>query len=820
MVKNKNRDEFSPATKRAIERQGHGHCSNPMCRRLTSGATSDAKGEIRIGEAAHICAAARGGPRYNENMTSEERSSADNGIWLCEVCARAVDSKDSIFTVQQLHEWKRRTNEDSWRSVVHNVPFGPGMQPPTPDELRDRLRAAAAADLAIFRRSSKWPGTTVALTLKIEFLGEPLTTRALANAVSTFDDLILVAAPGMGKTTTIFQIAEAVVDTGKGTPLIVPLGDWSTSTDGLLASILKRPAFEGISEADFRSVAAKPGVVLLLDGWNELDAGSRERARVQIANLKAELPELGLVISTRKQALDIPFGGTRVDLLPLGDEQQMAIARAMRGKDGERLVDQAWRTEGLRDLVTIPLYLTALLSLREGVPFPKTKEEVLRRFVEAQEQESGHASALQAVTGGFQRDYLDGLAVFATSTANTSVSDVNARKSVSETTRLLVEDGQLSFVISQPDVLLNGLVSNHVLVHSGDAPGYSFQHQLFQEWYASHQVERAMLQAVSDPMVRERLKFDMLDQRPWTEAVLFAVERVARGDAAQQAACSEAILAAFEIDPILAADMIFRVTDGVWTQIAANIRDFAHRWHAPGKLDRAVRFMITSGRPEFLDLLWPLLTHQDSQIHLGALRAAGTFRPSVLGNDAADGIAALSPEVRKNVLHEIAMNSGMDGLDLATAVAKKDNDPEVKALVLDALWFRRADRHVVDLMGDADDATYDIVVSRGHIGDVADDAIRARLEAARAKRRAAGETAADRLGVLLYAQDHGDVAAEMTKLIADMDIDGNDRSLLHLLYEIRQHFPRALADGLIRRLREGRGLFYGADDIWQPRLSL
>src|SRR5690606_12205180 len=147
--------------------------------------------------------------------------------------------------------------------------------------------------------------------------------------------------------------------------LIVPLGDWATEGGALLASILKRPAFNGISEQDFRAVATKPGVVLRLAGWNELDAAARARARVQITALKAELPELGLVISTRKQALDIPFGGTRVDLLPLDDEQQMEIARGMRGEAGVQLVDQAWRTAGVRDLVTIPLYLTALLSLPE-----------------------------------------------------------------------------------------------------------------------------------------------------------------------------------------------------------------------------------------------------------------------------------------------------------------------------------------------------------------------------------------------------------------------------------------------------------------------
>jgi hypothetical protein len=813
MAKKNNRDEFTPKTKRAIERQARGHCSNPGCRRLTRAATSDGKEEINIGEAAHICAAAPGGPRYDPNMTPEQRRSPENGIWLCNVDAEAVDSKDSKFTVEELREWKRRTNEDSWRSIMHNVPYGPGMQAPTPNELRDRLRAAAAADLAVFRRTAKWPATTVALTLMVRHVNEPLSTRALANAVTTLDDLILVAAPGMGKTTTFFQVAEGILEIGNGTPLIVPLGDWATDNDPLLSSVLKRPAFSGISEADFRAMASNPGVVLLLDGWNELDSAARKRARVQITNLKAELPELGLVISTRKQAIDFPFAGTRVDLLPLDDKQQMEIARTMRGEGGAKLVDQAWRTAGVRDLVTIPLYLTALLSLPEDAPFPTTKEEVLRRFVAAHEQEARRAAALHATAGGFQQNYLDGLAIFATTAANTSITDGNARRSITSTARLLLDDGQLTIITTQPDTVLDTLVSNHVLMRSGDMPGYSFQHQQFQEWYASHHVERLMVQAVGDAAARDRLKADVLDQRQWEEAILFAVERTARGDAAQKVACGAAILAAFEIDPILAAEMIYCATDEVWMPISAQIRGLAARWHKPGTVDRAVRFMITSGRPEFGDLLWPLFTHENDQIQFAALRAAKRFRPSVLGSDAPKRIAALPPEIRKNILQEIVTESGMDGLNLATVIAKNDGDPDVKAAVVDALAFRRADRHIADLLSDAGDATYDILAEKGHIDDIPVESVQKGLAAARARQKAAGGSERQRLRAILYGKRNGNRDAEVADIVAEIQIDGPQDGGLHLLYEMQTHFPKGLADGLLRRVCENRPLFYGADDM-------
>jgi hypothetical protein len=461
---------------------------------------------------------------------------------------------------------------------------------------------------------------------------EPATSSALATAVMSLDDLILVAPPGMGKTTTVFQIAVGVLANGCGTPLVVQLGDWATECSAVLGSILKRPAFRGISEDDFRAVAAHAGVLLLLDGWNELDADARARARVQVAALKAELPELGLVISTRRQALDVPFVGTRVDLMPLNEEQQMQIATSMQGEAGARLVDQAWRTAGRRELVTIPLYLTALLSLPENEPFPTTKEQVLRHFVAVHETEARRAEVLRAVAQGLQQDYLDGLAVFATRTANTAIADSSARRSIFETAAGLVANGQIT-IKPQPDAVLDVLVSNHMLMRPGDTPGYSFQHQQFQEWCASHFVERRIMAAVADPAECEALKAEILDFPAWEEPILFAVERLARGDTPQRAACGKAILAAFEIDPILAAEMIFRSTEEVWTPISAKIQGLVKCWHAPGNVDRGVRFMLTSGRAEFSDLVWPLITHENEQISLAALRNCRRFRPSVIGKD-------------------------------------------------------------------------------------------------------------------------------------------------------------------------------------------
>src|SRR3546814_18896129 len=95
--------------------------------------------------------------------------------------------------------------------------------------------------------------------------------------------------------------------------------------------------------------------------------------------------------------------------------------------------------------------------------------------------------------------------------------------------------------------------------------------------------------------------------------------------------------------------MIFRATDEVWAPIGTEMRSLAEQWHAPGKVDRAVRFMIASGRPEFADLLWPLISHANTQVHLPALRAAKRFRPSVLGKDRKSVVEGKSVSVSVNL---------------------------------------------------------------------------------------------------------------------------------------------------------------------------
>lgn len=107
------RDDFSQTTKDLLAKRVAYRCSNPDCGKSTIGPSSEDNKTINIGVAAHICAAAFGGKRYNVRMTREERSHADNGIWLCQSCSKLIDSDAKKYTVELLHRWKKRAEEQA-----------------------------------------------------------------------------------------------------------------------------------------------------------------------------------------------------------------------------------------------------------------------------------------------------------------------------------------------------------------------------------------------------------------------------------------------------------------------------------------------------------------------------------------------------------------------------------------------------------------------------------------------------------------------------------------------------------------------------------
>ena len=116
-------------------------------------------------------------------------------------------------------------------------------------------------------------------------------------------------------------------------------------------------------------------------------------------------------------------------------------------------------------MISIPLYLNALLESTQDSSFPQTKEEVLSAFVARHEASPEKAEILRKELFGCHKDMLIGLAVEANRLDTVIISDEKARLALSQVGTRLVSNGQIA-VPPQPSVVLDVLVNTHALVRS------------------------------------------------------------------------------------------------------------------------------------------------------------------------------------------------------------------------------------------------------------------------------------------------------------------------------------------------------------------
>jgi len=156
------RDDFSLSTRTLLAKRAGYICSRPSCRANTVGPSRESPEAVAsIGVAAHICAAAPGGPRWDANMSSNERRSPANGIWLCASDATLVDRDTVRFPAHILRRWK----VDHERYVESQI--GTPTTKPAIARLNNRRISEEAARVAL-ERLPAWEYALVAQILRDE----------------------------------------------------------------------------------------------------------------------------------------------------------------------------------------------------------------------------------------------------------------------------------------------------------------------------------------------------------------------------------------------------------------------------------------------------------------------------------------------------------------------------------------------------------------------------------------------------------------------------------------------------------------------------
>jgi hypothetical protein len=205
------RDDFPrPVLETLAKRVGY-RCSNPECRKPTSGPHTDGAKAVNVGVGSHITAASPGGPRYDPSLTQEQRRSQENGVWLCQNCGKLVDNDESRYTPAVLREWRRVAEAAALAGVQsssgptagpdHSIRFG--VDGWTVWRERGNLPGDTLVFISQWRRGDVRYGCTVRLRnnlddeeqlhrLRIEFRAG--VRRLLADA-SVFNDTPVILPP-------------------------------------------------------------------------------------------------------------------------------------------------------------------------------------------------------------------------------------------------------------------------------------------------------------------------------------------------------------------------------------------------------------------------------------------------------------------------------------------------------------------------------------------------------------------------------------------------------------------------------------------------
>ncbi|MUV15510.1 NACHT domain-containing protein [Noviluteimonas gilva] len=565
----------------------------------------------------------------------------------------------------------------------------------------------AENDLASLRRRDGWPAHPVEIpfTVRNENGTHDFTPKEWALKLEAWDELTVVAGPGTGKSTSLLQLAAAIVEAREAVAVFISLADWATYPGTpLLHSILLHASFTNqTNSAELQLLAETGDLVLILDGWNELDATSRQRARVNIHELRREFPLLRVVVSTRQQTQAPPLSGANANLGLLSHHYRLEIARAHSGDAGVARLMEAEATPGIREVIRIPLFLSAVLAGPAGQPLPATKEELLAIFVREQEARSTRKSeVLASTTHGYHREILQSLAAEGMRLESTALPEHAARAIVSAVLREQHARGLIGHP-AHPGTVLDVLVAEHLLVRpDASAQAVSFQHQQFQEWFASFHVEDLMRRTHSgDSSAAIELRSDVLNWRRWDEAVLFASERLCA--VGEEKVVATAAKLALDLDPVLAGNIIHACPKS-WQLLRQLVTELIQKHHVAGQPDLALALVNTIAQPDFWEEVRALTGSSDTDLQSTALSAGDRFPPSLLGPDPTAWINELPDQVQVNLLIELIQRGGVSGVQLATAIAVQTSRQAALDAVAEYLYFYRHDSELVRLLESRDDA--------------------------------------------------------------------------------------------------------------------
>ncbi len=668
-------------------------------------------------------------------------------------------------------------------------------------------RQGAAGELAGFRDQSLAQVINPVFTV-YEGEGRNATERVVAldafeTELRASRSVVVAGEPGAGKSTALAQIALTLLADSGLVPIVRSLPSLAISKKNIVSQICGIGSFACMSEVQFASLARTAQIVLLLDGWNELNPEQRLWSWAELDALRRDFPSMLLVIATRAGTAS-PFAqATTLEIHPLDRTRQLEAAARLFGSAGHDLVIRARAVSALRPLLRTPLLLAAIIQQGSAGDLPTDRESVIAGLVSRAGGPPPRREQLRVALDGQHDAFLQAIADLLMSQGTTVLAESALLPRIGS----VAADLRSLHLLAQPlsaQAVLDLLISHHLLVGIG-APGertVGFQHQLIQEWYASHSVQ-ATIEAQGDGTVDVALR-RLIDLPFWSVTILFAVDRLSRSPAAE-ARLRTLVLITLGIEPFLAAEMFVRVRAVVGPALDEDLIAFAERWNEEDPA-RATRFMLATGLKQFADRLWARLKSA-GEFAFDLHRSNRTFPVSALEPDWDRYFPELDSQTRRVLLIDIVEQGDAASLALCLRAATKDRSSEVVSGVIDYLDFRD-ERAALERLLDGLPKTMWIELASQRMPDAMTDRHRACWQRLRRKRfkRAEG------LEWINLALEF-DCATPASIVEAALDFKSESHwSSYELEQRLFERFPSEFQASLVSRLLNGGSLPYQA---WQ-----
>lgn len=112
--------QYKPSTVRRLDILSGNICAEPTCENKLIARD----GESIVSKICHIEAASDKGPRFNKDMSDDERRHFDNLILLCDECHTIIDNKNNEdkYPVALLQAWKKEHENKLQLSIINKNP--------------------------------------------------------------------------------------------------------------------------------------------------------------------------------------------------------------------------------------------------------------------------------------------------------------------------------------------------------------------------------------------------------------------------------------------------------------------------------------------------------------------------------------------------------------------------------------------------------------------------------------------------------------------------------------------------------------------------